>query len=454
MGVNYNYNTNNSTNDNLAENVFYMDGQLDSRDSINQQSLVTGYGNVMTLSATYSEPIGPNFTALLRYNYNYNLSRNDKITNNFNAATGKYDMEDSAFTNKFRNLNDVHNPELSLMYNKNKFRGMIGSGVQFLKQDNLSLINNELLHQYFINITPSANIAYNFSKSGNIAIFYNGRSQQPSIQQLQPVPDNSNPLYVQLGNPDLKPSFYHNINLHARKSNGNNYWFTGLNFNSTRNQIINETFYDSVGRQISRPVNVNGNYGLSGNLQYSFGWKRRDVNLRINLGGNGYYNRNTSFINQVHVAARSLSLSQSVGINFTYKQVLSIVPAFNIRFNKTLYSSQVIQDANFNTKTFSLSAFWNQPKRLIIENNLQYNYNSQMAEGFRKGVMMWSAALNWLLFKKQQGIMRLAVYDILKQNAGVYRSITQTYIEDRQTQILQQYFLLSFIYNLRNLNMK
>jgi hypothetical protein len=93
--------------------------------------------------------------------------------------------------------------------------------------------------------------------------------------------------------------------------------------------------------------------------------------------------------------------------------------------------------------------FWNYPQRIIIENNLQYNYNSQTAPGFRKGVAMWSAAVNWQLFKKQQGTIRLAVYDILKQNLGIYRNISQTFIEDRQTQVLQQYFLLSFIYNLR-----
>jgi hypothetical protein len=113
-----------------------------------------------------------------------------------------------------------------------------------------------------------------------------------------------------------------------------------------------------------------------------------------------------------------------------------------------------VQDASFNTKTFSVSAFWNQPKWLILENNLQYSYNSQIAPGFNKSVTMWSAAVNCLLFKKQQGMLRLAVYDILKQNAGVYRSITQTYTEDRQTQVLQQYFLLSFIYNLRKFNSK
>jgi hypothetical protein len=156
----------------------------------------------------------------------------------------------------------------------------------------------------------------------------------------------------------------------------------------------------------------------------------------------------------VPVTSNGYNISQSVGLNFTYKQLLSVMPTFNIRYSKTHYSSDAIQDADFNTKTFSVSAFWNYPKWLIVENNLQYTYNSQIASGFNKSVTMWSAALNCLLFKKQQGILRLAVYDILKQNAGVYRSITPTYVEDRQTQVLPQYFLLSFIYNLKKFGRK
>jgi len=114
----------------------------------------------------------------------------------------------------------------------------------------------------------------------------------------------------------------------------------------------------------------------------------------------------------------------------------------------------MMQDVDFNFKTFSVSAFWNYPKWLILENNLVYSYNSQIAPGFNKSVTMWSAAVNCLMFKNQQGILRLAVYDILRQNVGISRSITQTYIEDRQTEVLQQYFLLSFIYNLRKFNSK
>jgi hypothetical protein len=454
LGFNYNYNNQKSVSDNIGENEFYKNGGLDSTDLVNQRSDAKNNGKVLSFTATYAEPLNKYINAIFRYNYSRNNNLSDKFTNQFNSVTGKYDLEDTAYTNSFRNTNEAHNPDVSLSFNKDQYRASIGSGIQVLKQDNLSVTTGSLLTQNYVNITPSANLGYNFSKTGNVSLYYNGRSQQPSIQQLQPVPDNSNPLYVQLGNPDLRPSFFHNINLQVRESKGNSYWFTGITFNTTQNQIIYQTWFDDVGKQLSQPVNVNGNYGMSGNLQYSKTWKRRDVMLRMNLGSNGYYNKNSNFSNKVSITSNAYSFSQSVGLNFTYKQQLSIMPTFNIRYNRTDYSSQSVQDASFNTKTFSVSAFWNQPKWLILENNLQYSYNSQIAPGFNKSVTMWSAAVNCLLFKKQQGMLRLAVYDILKQNAGVYRSITQTYTEDRQTQVLQQYFLLSFIYNLRKFNSK
>jgi hypothetical protein len=449
VGLNYSDNDQKSVSDNTGQNDFYKNGMVDSIDVVNQRSDQKNDSKVVSVTASWSEPLTTHLNAIIRYNYTRNLNYSDKITNRFNPVTEKYDLEDTAFTNAFRNINETHTPDISLSFNKNKYRASIGSGVQFLKQDNLTITSGHLLQQSYINITPSANLGYNFSKTGNLSIFYNGRNQQPSIQQLQPVPDNSNPLYVNLGNPDLQPSFYHNFNLQVRESKGNSYWFAGLTYNTTQNQIVYQTWFDDVGKQFSQPVNMNGNFSTSGNLQFSQTFKRRDVMLRMNLGTNGYYNRNNTFTNKVSVNASSISVSQSVGLNFTYKQLLSVMPSFNIRFNKTQYSSGLMQDAAFNTKTFSVSAFWNSPKWLILENNLQYSYNSQIAPGFNKNVTMWSAAINCLVFKDQQGILRLAVYDILRQNVGVSRSITQSYIEDRQTEVLQQYFLLSFIYNLR-----
>jgi hypothetical protein len=449
LGINYNNNDQSSNNTNIGENVFFKVGSVYSRDSVNQLSNQQQTGNTITLSVTYIEPVIKNLSIHLRYNYNKSINKSDKITHRFNPLTNAYDIEDTLFTNAFKNTLSAHQPGVNLMYEKNKFRSSIGGGLQLLTQDNESMIEKTRLHQYYVNVMPTASMGYNFSKTGNISFFYNGRNQQPSIQQLQPVPDNSNPLYVQLGNPDLKPSFFHNVHLSMRQSAGNSYWFTGINFNSTTNQIINETSFDSVGRQVSRPVNVNGNYSVSGNINYSKSWKLSNWSLRVNLGSNGSFSRNLTYTNAVQNISKAFNWSQSVGVSFTYQQMLTLQPAFNIRMNNTRYSVPSVPDAEFISKGVTMNFFWNYPKRLIIENNLQYNYNSLTAPGFRKGITMWSMAINWLLFKKQQGAIRVAIYDILKQNAGISRSITQTYIEDRETQILQQYVLVSFVYNLR-----
>ncbi|MBO9204610.1 MULTISPECIES: outer membrane beta-barrel protein [Niastella] len=449
LGVNYNYLNLSSVNDNIGVNDYYKGGLIDSSDGLNQRSLEKKPVKALGLMATYAHPLSKYITAILMYDYNRNTSFSEKMTNRFNILTDKYDLEDTAYTNSLCNLIESHCPNLKFTFYKNKFKADICSGLQFLKQDNVTILTNALQHQNYVSFRPAVNMEYNFSQTGSVSILYNGSSQQPSIEQLQPVPDNRNPLYVQLGNPGLKPSFFHNFNLQGRHSKGNSYCYSGLNFYTTQNQIVNETWFDAVGKQVSRPVNINGNYGVAGNLQYNYTWKNTNATLRVNLGSYGTYTRNNAPINKAPIVSKGYSMSQDFGLSFIYKQLLSIMPSFNVRYNKTYYNAESMYDASFITKTFSMSTFLNCPNWLIIENNLQYIYNSRMAAGFNKNTIMWNAALICLLFKKQQGTMRLAVYDILKQNAGVSRSITQNYLEDSQTQVLQRYLLLSFTYNLK-----
>lgn len=449
FNMSYGYNEQPLDEENSGQNVFYKDDTLDSREDIDQRSHTSNFSYNTSVNINYTEPILENFTLHLRHNYQNSKNESDKLTNRFNPATGEYDIRDSLFSNVFSTIISSHMPGMSLQFQRNRLHWNVGAGLQFFSQDNMTVEDAAMLKQDFINFTPSASIGYNFSKSFNVEMYYSGRSQQPSIQQLQPVPDNRNPLYITLGNPDLQPSFYHNFHINARRTSGTSFWHASVNINTTIRQIIEETYFDELGRQVSRPVNVNGNYNLSWNLQYSKSWKRRNLSLRVNLGNRGNYNHNTTFTNKVKNQAEVYALSPSLGINFTWKQLLSIQPSFRMRYNFARYSVSNIQDVQYNTKNLNVSMFWNYPSRLIIENSLQYNYNSRTAPGFRKGVAMWSAAANWQLFNKQQATIRLAVYDILKQNAGIYRNITQTFIEDNQSQVLQQYFLLSFIYNLR-----
>jgi len=125
------------------------------------------------------------------------------------------------------------------------------------------------------------------------------------------------------------------------------------------------------------------------------------------------------------------------------------MPSFNVRFNKTLYPVQSLQSVSYNTKSAGADMFWNWPKRLIIENSIRYNYNSLTAPGFRSSVTMWNAAINYYILKSRAAMLRLAVYDLLRQNLNTFHNVGLTYIEDSQVQTLQQYFLLSFTYNIK-----
>ncbi len=450
LGVNYNFNNQSGKNDNVGQNTFFSNnGGPDSTENINQRSFTSGNGNNISLTATYTEPVIKDLSVNLRYNYRTTTSTSDKKTYGFDQATGNYDIEDTLYTNAFKNTTAAHNPSINISYNNKKLRAAIGGGVQWFTQSNYSVTKDSMLRQQNINLTPSANIGYRFSKSGNINLFYNGRTQQPSVQQLQPVPDNSNPLYIRLGNPDLKQSFFHSIGINAQQSNGFAYWNANINMNTVNNQIVTENFFDSSGRQISRPININGNYFFSGNVNYSKTWRKKIWTLRLNLGTSGSFNNSVNITNKVQNTTKSYNLAQTMGINFTYKEILIVNPSFYIRYSNADYSIQQSQDAEYITKGVSLMFSCNWPKRLLIENNINYNYNSRTAPGAPNGITIWNAAVGWFLFPKKEGTIRLTVYDLLKQNAGINRSITPTYVEDRQSQVLQRYFMVSFIYNLR-----
>ncbi len=449
MNLTYNNNDQHGRESNIGRSRYYKTDGSQSKDSLDQLSRTSNTDRAFGLSISYSEPIVKDLSVLLRYNYRTNSGHSNKITNRFNPATGGYDLPDTIFTNSFRNSTEIHNPDITLLYNrKDRLRSSMGMGVQWLTQQNLD-IKKVNLQQRYVNIFPAASISYQFAKTGEIGFFYNGNSQQPSILQLQPVPDNSNPLYVQLGNPDLKPSFYHNFNFTVRKASSQSIWYTGLSFSAVQNQIVNDTWFDSIGRQLSRPVNVNGNYSSSFNTSISRTWKRPDWSLRVNVGLNGTYYRNMVFTNKVENVTKNYSLNARLGISSTYKELFTIMPSYSLRFSDARYSIQTAQDAQYITHTVTMDFFWNWPKRLIIENNIQYNYNSRIAPGFRKGITSWNMAVNYALFRNQQGMLRFAVYDLLKQNTSVSRSITQTFIQDTQVEVLQRYCMLSFIYNLR-----
>ncbi|NML19780.1 outer membrane beta-barrel protein [Pseudoflavitalea sp. G-6-1-2] len=446
MNLSYGNSKTNGEDYNAGRKWILKDDLTDSVVNLDQQSKSNGKNNTYLLSIGYTEPILKDLNVLFRYSYSVTKGNSDKATHKFNPETKQYDLIDPELSDAFTNRSEISNPDVSFNYFKNnRFRASTGLGLQWLRQQNTSLIQKDM-DQKYLNYFPSANFTWQMSKTGEVSFAYNGRSEQPTAQQLQPVPDNSNPLLITLGNPDLKPAFNHNLNLTVRQSKGQCYWYGGLGLNVTSNMIGTEIDFD-VDKQTMKPININGNYAVNGNLTLSKSWKAKDFNFRMNSTLGAEVRRDISMVSKQKVETRLYNWMGRLFVSGTYKDLINIMPSYFIRISDSKYNPNAQQSVSNVSHQLSVDLFLNWPKRLIIENNVGYIYNSNIAPGFRKSITSWNAAAMYQILKDNKGVLRVAIYDILKQNSNVNRSMTATYVQDVQVQVLQQYVMVSFLYN-------
>ncbi|MCK7560199.1 outer membrane beta-barrel family protein [Chitinophaga sedimenti] len=135
-------------------------------------------------------------------------------------------------------------------------------------------------------------------------------------------------------------------------------------------------------------------------------------------------------------------------VTYVYKELFDIAPGYRINYRKTDYSISTMRstDATVHSGTLSTALYW--PKKFVWENDINYSYNTNMAPGYRKDVTLWNMAVSRMFLKNDRGMLKLSVYDLLNRNISSRRVIQQDYIEDVQTMIVQQYFMLSFTYNI------
>lgn len=446
LNLSYGSNKSNATDYNSGRKWILKDDLTDSIVHLDQQSKSNGKGSLYAFSLGYTEPLSKNFTALFRYSYSVNKGNSDKATHKFNPATKQYDLIDPELSDAFTNRSEISNPDVSINYFKdNRFRASAGLGLQWLRQRNTSLIQKDM-DQKYLNYFPAANFTWQMSKTGEVSLSYTGRSEQPTSQQLQPVPDNSNPLLITLGNPDLKPAFNHNLNLTIRQSKGQAYWYGGLGLNATSNMIGTEVDFD-VDKQTMKPININGNYSVNGNITMSRSWKVKDFNFRFNSTLGAEVRRDISIVSKQRVETRLYNWMGRLFVSSTYKDLINLMPSYFVRISDSKYHPNAQQNVSNVSHQLSVDLFINWPKRLIIENNVGYTYNSNIAPGFKKNITSWNAAAMYQLLKNNKGILRVAIYDILKQNSNVTRNMTSTFVQDIQVQVLQQYVMVSFLYN-------
>jgi hypothetical protein len=285
---------------------------------------------------------------------------------------------------------------------------------------------------------------------------YNLSNQPPDVSQLQPFQDVSDPLNIITGNPNLEPSNNHRVYLGY-----NNFDFqkrTGVNFYGgatfTQNQVVQQTIVDENLVRNTTYTNVDGSY--SGYMGGNFS---KDIKidtlrtLKYNIGLSVNTNKNINFNNGEEYASNSNSLSPNLRLTFTWKNVLEIVPNYRPSFTKTTYDLAGFEDREFVRHTAGIQTATFLPEKLEWRNDINYSYNPDVALGFQRSTWFWNSTLAYSVLK-DTGTLTLKVYDLLNQNTNVQRTATQNYIQDRQSLVLQQYFMLSFSWKFNSLGKK
>lgn len=438
-------------------NSFYNPGgALLRRDTLEQQNTTRGDLKGYNARAVYTEPLWKR--SLMEFSIGRSNTRSTAVkeTWDYNKGSGKFDQLNSQLTNNFENTYGYTTAGLRLRTQRKKYYYSIGASWQQAELEGkiISGIKDSLISKTFRNILPNARFQYNFTRFKNISLSYNTATNQPTMAQLQPVPDNSNALNIREGNPDLKQEYNHTlqVNLHLISPYKNKNLFAFFTFRATENKIVN---YDSVNLQTgvrkTRPVNVNGVYNLNTNISYSLPvkWLKGTVEFSSNIS----QNRGKQLINDaagkiLTNTINTWTLGPDLRLDMTFKDKLNIGLGTGLSYYNTRYSVAGSTNTNYLSQEYNFSLDWEMPKKFFFSTDFTYIINSQRAAGFNTKVPLWNASISRQMLKFNRGELKLGVRDLLNENIGISRNTNNNYIEDSRVLTLRRFFLLSFTYSL------
>ena len=435
-------------NDNYNDGVYtFHEGGIPEDSLVNQLRNTVGQNTRLNSNITFSEPLNKKLTLRVTHGLDYLMEKNQIDFFSKDLITEKYSLFNRTFSNGIEREGWKNTSTVTLGYRYKKL--FINPGVSYLNASfNNHYTRNPSIKQKFDYFYPALNVSL-----GSFSLDYRASIQEPRASDLQEVIDISNRFYQQFGNPNLQPTFNHNVGINTYKFNpktGNSYsvYVSGAFMD---NAVIRETTNDRNGVQVSRPINVNGAYNFYSNFNYNYQYKlNKQFRLSVRPGVYGGYGKSFVSVNKNLTSQNNMNFTSSMSLGLNYIDKIELNQRYNLMYRQTTYQ-QPTAYRNIYVLSHMLESevIIRMPKHVVWENLINYNYNPQVGPGIRKSSVRWNAGVSYLFLKEEKGQLKLSVYDLLKQNISVYRYTGENYVTDSQTTTLTRYFMLSFIYNLR-----
>jgi hypothetical protein len=455
-------NDKNGSNNLSANNAFYF--PTDSISKFEQRTTTIGNSYTHSGAINYTEQIGKNGMIMANYSPSFTQNYNNKLTNIKDTLNGEYNILNNNLSSNFDNTLTTQRGGLNFRYKMGeKANLMLGANYQNVILEGVQKTPKEFtVKKTFDNVLPNAMFTYQFTKQNNIRVFYRTNTNAPAINQLQSVIDNSNPLILSTGNPELTQEFSHNIVTRYGLTNADKgkTFNLFLNANSTQNYIGNSTFtvrdsskvIDGItltkGSQLSKPENFDGYWNINCFITYGFPVKKLKSNMNLNLGTT--YNKLPSKINNLLNYTNTYVLTSGFVLASNISEKIDFTISYTAFYNVVENTMNAKMNNNYFYQISSAKLNLLPWKGLVLRSEIINTYYTGLGSSFNQKFYLWTGGVGYKFLKNNAAEIVFNTYDILNQNNNISRTIAGNYIEDSKTQVLNRYYMLVFTYNIRS----
>ena len=454
--LNYRYSNVHEDGDTYTDNTYYLvpeKNQLIDQTANNRRKTHNVTGRI-----SWTEPLGDVKNARfleLSYRGNYRFTTSDKMVYD-NDRSGIWpggtitDQEwNERLSNSFRNT--FFNQEFSVGFRqvRKEYNLNVGISVNSAMSKSKDLINSarNIKERWAWSVAPYARFRYKFTETRNLNFFYRMRANQPSINQLQPVADESNPKNIIIGNPELKPTFNHNINLRfgdfaqgAQRS-----IMAMMNVDFAQNSIVSTVTTDELtGSRTTSYTNVGGVWSAMAMNMLSFPFGASKV-WYFTSHMFTRYGVTKSVTDGVENRSNTWFINYSPGLAFR-NSVFDIELRPRYSFQNTTTSALKSNTRNIHTWGGNFNGTYSAPFGLVISTDLRYSTTSGYSAGYNSDQWIWNGSIAYQFLKEKQAALTISVYDILGQRKNIFRNVTGDYIEDVFYNSLGRYGMVTFTY--------
>lgn len=410
---------------------------------IDQYKPTTLTGSVLNSNMTFNEPLSKTLSLGLNYGLGFNNSLSNRESFN-RSAGGNYDVLDTKFSNNYK-FNQVLNQlgaVFSFKSTNTKTTFTVGTKASKVDFKQIDQYTAKVFSRDFINWSPQARFQQKFAPSEYVSLQYNGNNSQPTIEQIQPIRVNTDPLNIMVGNPNLGPSFRHYMSAYYNKAQeitGKSFYINA-SYSFTENAIISNVTYDQFGKSSTQYLNLinnrPSNYSIYTNLSRKIGIF--NTGLNISTSGNIYYNYSNNVLNRSNNTTYRTSVRISASAQKKYNFSISGGPTYN-------FSKQSLQtQSNYNAAGFSGYAYFQLflPAKFQLSGDFDYEYQGAVQNAPAVSQPMLGASLNRSFFKNESLKFSLSGYNLLDVNPN-FRNITATGFTQTTYAAIRRYFMVT-----------